>query len=172
MAGRAGAGSIEVAPAGPLDAADESDYLAAYVGGLTWSDFAPIYRRIRQGRMPLSWSFTLFFFPWIWLIYRKMPAAGIAVWLVDAVACVNFSPWFSVIKLLIGIGVATFGRALFVRRAMHAVALARAAHPDRDSALAALKDQGMAQGAALFGLVIPLLVFLALLASTHIQITS
>jgi hypothetical protein len=170
MAAQAGAGSIEVAPAGPRDAADESDYLAAYAGRLTWSDFAPVYRRIQKGRLPLSWSFGLFFFPWIWLIYRKMPVAGIAVWAVDAGA-IYVSPWFSVLKLAIGIGLAIFGRALFVRRAMDAVALVRAAQPDRDAALAALQDQGMAKGAALFGLVIPLLLILTLFSTIHFQIS-
>lgn len=170
MVDQAGANTVSLAPADPHDAADESDYLAAYAGRLTWQDYAPLYRRMREDRSPLSWSFALFFFPWIWLIYRKMPIVGVAVWAVDFGAF-YVSPWCSVIKPLISVGLGIFGRTLFVRQAMRAVARVRAEHSDRDAALALLKDQGMAKGAALFGLVVPLLLILAFISTTHIQIS-
>ena len=139
------------------------DYVAAYTGN-AWPEYERAYQRIRHRGVPFSWSFTLFFFPWIWLVYRRMPLLGIAVWAIETWGYLVSPLWTVWLMLLVRIVIAAFGRAIFLRKAMRQAVRARSTTPDRAAALAVLKDGGIATGAALFGTLIPLVVVTALFA--------
>jgi hypothetical protein len=132
---------------------DKSVYLAAYVG-LSWPDFANAYERLRRGRNPLSWSWVLFLFPWIWLVYRKLYPLGFAVWVCDIATFEVFGQWAAVAALPIHLFIGAYGRSLLVRRALREIDRTRqSVHPEQ-AVMDALKDQGIGRGAALFGVVI------------------
>jgi hypothetical protein len=145
----------------------QKELLAAYVG-LTWEDYEKTYARLMAGGSGLGFSWILFFFPWLWLVYRKLYLAGIAVWLLDALPR-PVGWWLAVPALLAHVAVAVYGRAYFLKHAMAEVAAVRAAAPSDVAAFDSLKDGGIAKGAGLFGVCIPLLLLAALLHSTHID---
>ena len=157
MVDQTGTNPTPIAAADSDEAADGSDYLAAYAG-LSWPSFAPVYPKIWESGAPVSWSFTLFFFPWIWLVYRKMPQQALVVWAVEIASFRLLHEWGIAVTLPISVAVGLFGRGWFVRRATFEVVRVRKTAHDKAAALAALKDQGIARGGALFGLVIPMLI--------------
>jgi hypothetical protein len=155
---------------GPSAAGDwkRQELLAAYVGP-AWGDYEKTYQRLLEGGSGLGWSWSLFFFPWMWLTFRKVYLAGIAVWVLDTLAR-PVGWWLAAIALLAHVAVAVCGKAYFLGRAMVEVDTVRAAAPSDPVAFDRLKDAGIARGVGLFGVVILLLVITAIISSFHMHL--
>src|SRR5689334_18676740 len=100
--------NISDAPADAAPIADwkQKELVAAYVGA-TWEDYEPTYQRLMAGHSGLGFSWILFLVPWVWLTYRKLYMAGIAVWLLGALTRpVGF--WLALVTLLAHIAVAVY----------------------------------------------------------------
>jgi hypothetical protein len=146
----------------------QKELLAVYVGP-AWEDYEKTYQRLLAGGSGLGWSWSLFFFPWMWLTFRKLYLAGIAVWVLDILPR-PVGWWIAVISLLAHVAVATYGKAFFLKRSMIEVDTVRAAAPSDQVAFDRLKDAGIARGAGLFGVVIPLLLIAAAISSFNFHI--
>jgi hypothetical protein len=141
--------------AAPVDAR-QKELLAAYVG-IAWEDYEKTYRRLIEKKSLFSWSWLLFFFPWMWLTHRKMYLLGIAVWVLDVLPR-PAGRWIAAATLLAHLAVAAFGKAYFLKRGLREVERVRASAASHQAALDAVKDGGIASGFGLFGVAIPLLV--------------
>ena len=142
--------------------AAKRDYVAAYVG-LSWPDFAGAYDRLGQSRLVFSWSWTVFFFPWIWLIYRTVWPLGFCVWALELTAVGFMGRWAFLTVLPIRIFFGAFGRSIFLRHALRKVSRAIESSSSEREVLAQVKAAGIAKGAALFLVVIPMLVLFLIL---------
>jgi hypothetical protein len=133
----------------------QRELVAAYVGA-GWEYYEKTYQSIIAGRSGLGWSWTLFFFPWIWLTHRKLYLAGIVVWVLDILPRPT-ERWVALATLAAHVAVAVYGQAFFLKRAIAEVEAVRRRSPSDVAAFDALKDKGIARGAGLFGVAIPLL---------------
>jgi hypothetical protein len=150
----------------------ERELVAAYVGA-GWEEYEETYQRLLEGRSGAGFDATLFFLPWIWLAYRKMYLAAVIVWLLDTVpAPVDWR--ISAATLLAHVGVAVYGKAFYLKRAMAEVAATRGraapGAPGNVAALDALEGKGAASRAAIIGLCIPLLLITILAATTDVHL--
>ncbi len=145
------------------------ELVAAYVGP-AWELYEKTYQRLIEGRSGLGWDWSLFFVPWMWLTYRKLYLAGIAVWALDVLPR-PVGWWISAFTLLAHIAVAVYGPAYFLKRAMIEVDRVRAAAPSDPVAFDRLKDGGVARGAGFFGVILPLFVIAMIIASMDFHFT-
>jgi hypothetical protein len=98
------------------------DYLRTYFGD-NWGDYIGVYDAMEQRPgLALSWSWTIFFIPWIWMVYRKRYDWAIGTFVLLTLIDALTDGW---VNLLARVGFAVFlganGKALYVRHATGAV---------------------------------------------------
>jgi hypothetical protein len=115
------ANDAAIASASPESAAPrvwrDRDFLRTYVGP-NWAEYVGVLDEMKGSGLPAAWSWSIFFIPMIWLVYRKR-----YVWAVGLLVCwtvlkdVLGGPWtFAVV--LMHLFFATFGKAIYVRSAL------------------------------------------------------
>jgi len=118
------------------------DYLRAYVGP-SWEDFIGVFDEMKKTRLPSSWSWTLFFFPVIWLAYRRRYTWAIAVFVAMTLVRHFLSGWWSFgVPLAIAWFLGTFGRAIYVRSALDQIDAILALTPDQHQRVIRIQAKG------------------------------
>jgi hypothetical protein len=117
------------------------DFLRLYVGP-NWEAYLPVSMDMKKGKLAVSWSWALFFFPVIWLVYRKRYrwALGAAV-LFFVLHFLHGFMWFAT-ALPVGVLIAAYGKGYYIRSAMTDVDMILATTADQHRRMERVEARG------------------------------
>ena len=117
------------------------DYLRTYIGP-SWADYVGVFDEMKGSGLPAAWSWTIFFIPSVWLVYRKRYVWAVVLFLAWTVGTRMLGgPWAAGV-FIAHLFFATFGKALYVRSALGAVDKILATMPDPHKRVARLNEVG------------------------------
>lgn len=155
------------AGATPASMPDPVEYYKAIIGPKNQDYYLLRFKGFdERGKPGVSWHWPALFFPFLWLLYRKMWKAAILlffapplVWLVAGVV-MTFIPSQAVNGLLaLAVAVAIFvvpplyANALYYRHCRRHIEAVRGAHPDPQRQIGELSGSGGTSGVAIFVIV-------------------
>jgi hypothetical protein len=136
------------------------DYLRVYFGD-NWAEYIDVYDDMeKKSGLALSWSWTAFLIPWIWMVYRKRYDWAIGTFILLILINMLTDGWLNFFARL---GVSVFfganGKALYVRHATATVEKILAHTKSQHGRVALVRAKG---GVSERGIIIIVSVFILL----------
>jgi len=136
------------------------DYLRLYFGD-NWADYIGVYDAMERRRgLATSWSWTIFFIPWIWMVYRKRYDWAIGTFILMILVNALTDGWVNFFaRLGFSVLLGAYGKALYVRHATAAVEKILAYTKNQHGRVALVRTKG---GVSDRGIMIIVSVFILL----------